>query len=98
MTEFNENQEVETIIIPDEDGNEEEFEVLYRFDVEQTGKQYMMVIPLEGDPEVDEVYAFRYEDNGEDDLTLFLIEDDAEWEVVEATFQTLLEQEDLHDE
>ena len=70
------------------------FEVLYKFDVEQTGKQYMMVIPVEGDPEVDEVYAFRYEEEG-DDISLFIIEDDAEWEVVEATFQTILEEEEL---
>jgi uncharacterized protein YrzB (UPF0473 family) len=91
--EFNE-EEVEQIIIPDEDGNEEVFEVLYKFDVDQTGKQYMMVIPIEGDPEVDEVYAFRYEEEG-DDISLYIIEDDQEWEVVEATFQTILEQEEL---
>lgn len=90
------NEEIEQIIIPDEEGNEEVFDVLYKFDVEQTGKQYMMVIPVDGDPEVDEVYAFRYEEEG-DDISLFLIEDDNEWEVVEATFQTLLEEEDLQD-
>ncbi|WP_202080162.1 DUF1292 domain-containing protein [Caldalkalibacillus salinus] len=87
-------EDVEKIIIPDEEGNEEVFEVLYKFDVEQTGKQYMMVIPVDGDPEVDEVYAFRYEENG-DDLSLFIIEDDKEWEIVESTFQTLIEEEDL---
>lgn len=90
MTE--QHDDMERIIIPDEDGNEEVFEVLYKFDVEQTGNRYMMVIPLEGDPDVDEVYAFRFEENG-DDLSLFLIEDDDEWEIVESTFQTLLEQE-----
>jgi uncharacterized protein YrzB (UPF0473 family) len=94
MTEEFYEEEVEQIIIPDEDGNEEVFEVLYKFDVDQTGKQYMMVIPIEGDPEVDEVYAFRYEEEG-DDISLYIIEDDQEWEVVEATFQTILEQEEL---
>lgn len=91
------HEEAEQIIIPDEDGNEEVFEVLYKFDVDQTGKQYMMVIPIDGDPEVDEVYAFRYEEDG-DDLSLFTIDDDKEWEIVEATFQTLLEEEDLLDQ
>lgn len=92
MTEFNE-EEVEQIIIPDEDGNEEVFEVLAKFDVEQTGNQYVMVVPVDGDPEVDEVYAFRYEENG-DDLSLYLIEDDDEWEIVESTFQTLVDEEE----
>jgi uncharacterized protein YrzB (UPF0473 family) len=97
VSEFNEEEEVEQIIIPDEEGNEEVFEVLYKFDVEQTGNLYMMVIPVDGDPEVDEVYAFRYEEEG-DDISLFIIEDDKEWEIVEATFQTILEQEELQDD
>lgn len=93
MSQFNE-EEVEQIIIPDEDGNEEVFEVIAKFDVESTGNQYVMVVPVEGDPEVDEVYAFRYEENG-NDLSLYLIEDDDEWEIVESTFQTLLDEEEL---
>lgn len=97
MTEELNEEEVEQIIIPDEEGNEEVFEVLYKFDVDQTGKQYMMVIPVEGDPEVDEVYAFRYEEEGED-ISLYIIEDDKEWDIVEATFQTILEQEELQED
>lgn len=94
MTEEMYEDEVERIIIPDEDGNEEVFEVLYKFDVPTTGNQYVMVVPVEGDPEVDEVYAFRYEDDG-DDIQLYLIEDDEEWEIVESTFQTLLDEEEI---
>lgn len=86
----NANEERELIFIPDEDGNDEEFEVVFRFEVDN-GNKYIMVVPTEGDPEVDEVYAFRYEEDGED-MKLFTIDDEAEWEIVEETFNTLAEQ------
>jgi uncharacterized protein YrzB (UPF0473 family) len=94
-----EQEEPEIIYIPDDDGNEEEFEVLMKFEVDGSEHKYMMVIPVEteeddGSEEV-EVYAFRYEeDENGDDLTLHMIQDDAEWEIVEGTYLTLLEQMD----
>lgn len=91
------DQEPEIIFIPNEEGEEEEFEVLMRFEVEDTQKNYMMVVPVEGDPEVDEVYAFRYEEEG-DDFKLFIIEDDEEWDIVEETFNTLMEELDFEDQ
>jgi uncharacterized protein YrzB (UPF0473 family) len=83
--------EPEIIYIPDDEGNEEEFEVIMKFEVDGSDKKYMMVVPMEGDDETDEVYAFRYEedDNG-DDLKLFTIEDEEEWNIVEETFNTLM--------
>ncbi|MNF14258.1 hypothetical protein D3C80_2164080 [compost metagenome] len=62
----------------------------------------MMVVPLdseEEDEDSEEVYAFRYEEDGED-LKLFTIESDEEWEIVEETFNTLLDElggEEEHD-
>ncbi|EGL83503.1 UPF0473 protein [Caldalkalibacillus thermarum TA2.A1] len=97
-------EEEERIIIPDEEGNEEVFNVLYKFDVEQTGKQYILLVPAdqEKDPEAEEqeVYAFRYEetreiDGGRERINLYLIEDEEEWDIVESTFQTLLEEEQV---
>lgn len=86
----------ERIIIPDENGEEHLFEVLFTFDVEQTGHSYIAVIPAEqkeGD-EV-EVFAFRYEEKGneEDDLALFQIESDEEWEMVEEMLNTLTDED-----
>lgn len=83
-------EEPEIIYIPDEDGNEEEFEVIMKFEVDGSDSKYMMVVPLgsENDEE-DEVYAFRYEEEG-DDLKLYTIEDEEEWNIVEETFNTLL--------
>jgi len=88
MTDF---EEPEIIYIPDEEGNEEEFEVIMKFEVDGSDSKYMMVVPLEeaDDEESDEVYAFRYEEDG-DDLQLFTIEDEEEWKIVEETFNTLM--------
>ncbi|WP_127579611.1 DUF1292 domain-containing protein [Paenibacillus koleovorans] len=89
-------EEPEIIFIPDDDGNEEEFEVIMKFEVDGSDKKYMMVVPVDGDEDTDEVYAFRYEEDGED-LQLFTIEDEEEWNMVEETFNTLvaeLEEED----
>lgn len=83
-------EEPEIIYIPDDDGNEEEFEVIMKFEVDGSDKKYMMVVPVEDtDEDAEEVYAFRYEEDG-DDLQLFTIEDEEEWKIVEDTFQTLL--------
>lgn len=86
-------EEPEIIYIPDDEGNEEEFEVVMRFEVDGSDKKYMMLIPVvpEGDEESDEVYAFRYEEDG-DDLQLFTIDDEEEWNIVEETFNTLMDE------
>jgi uncharacterized protein YrzB (UPF0473 family) len=85
------HEEPEIIYIPDEEGNEEEFEVIMKFEVDGSDKKYMMVVPVEGGEESDEVYAFRYEeDENGDDLKLYTIEDEEEWNIVEETFNTLM--------
>ncbi|WP_017755902.1 DUF1292 domain-containing protein [Calidifontibacillus oryziterrae] len=92
-------EEKERIIIPDENGDEHLFEVLFTFDVEETGKSYMVLEPVanqenDDDEEDIEVFAFRFEENeDEDDLALFPIETDEEWEMVEEMLNTFAEQE-----
>ena len=82
--------EPEIIYIPDDEGNEEEFEVIMKFEVAGSDAKYMMVVPMEAtEDDTDEVYAFRYEEE-EDDLKLYIIEDEAEWQIVEETFNTLV--------
>lgn len=84
-------EEPEIIYIPDEEGNDEEFEVVMKFEVDGSDKKYMMLVPAGGEgEESDEVYAFRYEEDG-DDLQLFTIEDEEEWNIVEETFNTLVD-------
>ncbi|CAH1204420.1 hypothetical protein PAECIP111893_02248 [Paenibacillus plantiphilus] len=94
-------EEPEIIYIPDEEGNEEEFEVVMKFEVDGSDQKYMMVVPLHSesedeDEEADEVYAFRYEEDG-DELKLYTIEDEEEWNMVEETFNTLLAEIDEND-
>ncbi|WP_223069279.1 DUF1292 domain-containing protein [Paenibacillus caui] len=85
-------EEPEIIYIPDDEGNEEEFEVIMKFEVDGSDAKYMMVVPVEpDDDESEEVYAFRYEEDG-DDLKLYTIESDEEWEIVEETFNTLIDE------
>lgn len=94
-------EEPEIIYIPDEEGNEEEFEVIMKFEVDGSDAKYMMVVPLDspeqGEDESEEVYAFRYEEDG-DDLKLYTIESDEEWEIVEETFNTLIDEFDGEDD
>ena len=88
----------DTIIIPDENGDEHLFEVLVTFDVEETKKTYIAVVPAEEQEEEEvEVFAFRYEikDSDEDDLALFPIETDEEWNMVEEMLETLTDEEIL---
>lgn len=90
-------EEKERIIIPDENGEEHLFEVLFTFDVDETNHSYITLTPAEQkvDEEV-EVYAFRYEEKegDDDDLSLFPIESDEEWEIVEEMLHTLADKED----
>lgn len=89
-------EERERIIIPDEHGDEHLFEVLFTFDVDETKESYVAVVPAEQvDDEEVEVYAFKYEENENDDFTLYPIEDDDEWEMVEEMLHTLAEEEDI---
>lgn len=87
------HEEAEIIYIPDEEGNEDAFEVIMRFEVDDgTDRKYLMVVPAEDDGSADEeqeVYAFRYEDD-DDEIKLYPIEEEEEWDMVEETFNTLM--------
>lgn len=86
-----EEEEAEIIYIPDDEGNEEAFEVIMRFELDDgTDRKYLMVVPAEEDgDEEQEVFAFRYQEENEE-IQLFPIEDQAEWDMVEETFNTLI--------
>lgn len=91
-------EERERIIVPDENGVEHLFEVLFTFDVDATGYSYITLTPVEqNDEEEVEVYAFRYEDSGnenDNDVKLFPIESDEEWNIVEEMLYTLTDEEE----
>lgn len=87
--EINRDEEAEIIYIPDDEGNDEAFEVIMRFEPDDgTDRKYVMLVPADDTDEEQEVFAFRYEEEG-DDIKLFPIEDQEEWDMVEETFNTL---------
>lgn len=89
--EQNLQEEAEIIYIPDDEGNEEAFEVIMRFELDDgSDRKYLMVVPAEEDTdEEQEVFAFRYEEENEE-IKLFPIEEQEEWDMVEETFNTLM--------
>lgn len=88
---LNIEEEAEIIYIPDDEGNDEAFEVIMRFELDDgTDRKYLMVVPAEEDgDEEQEVFAFRYDEEN-DEIKLYPIEDQAEWDMVEETFNTLI--------
>ena len=69
------------IIIVDEDGVETKFEILFTYENDDRGTQYVLYY----DPKnPEEVFAARYNDNHE----LMEIEDEEEWQEVEEVLNT----------
>ena len=77
-----------TIVVTDELGNEVEYEILFTFENEENGHQYVVYF----DPEKDEpeAQAAIFDDEG----GLFPIETPEEWELVEEVFQSFVSEED----
>ncbi|MFT8362048.1 MAG: DUF1292 domain-containing protein [Sporolactobacillus sp.] len=93
-------EEQERIVIP-MDGEENLFDILFYFDVPETGKSYVVCQPVadqsdeDTDEDEDEVFAFRYEEGESDeDFKLFPIDSDEEWEIVEEMINTFSEEEE----
>lgn len=87
-----EDFEVQLVTLIDEDGNEEEFEVIEIFQVE--GKEYVAIALPEGEDDDDEVMVFRLEVNEETgEELLHDIEDDDEWNMVAEAYMALEDEE-----
>lgn len=76
------------LYVKDENGNEKKMTILFTFDNEETKAQYVVF----QDPDLDEsqVYASRYDDQGQ----LLPIETEEEWEMVEEVINTFVEDEE----
>jgi uncharacterized protein YrzB (UPF0473 family) len=87
--------EVEIITITQEDGVEEDFEVVSYFENPSTGIKYVFLVPAnDAEEEEQDVYPFRYAEEGEN-LVLSPVEDDEEWEMLEEVLQTLMDSEQI---
>ncbi len=77
-----------TIVVTDELGNEVEYEILFTFENEENGHQYVVYFdPKKDEPEAQ---AAIFDDEG----GLFPIETPEEWELVEEVFQSFVSEED----
>lgn len=74
----------------DENGNEQSFEVMATFDIED--KEYAVLFPLSNDELEDEAYILRieYDENGE--LLLVNIEDEEEFENAVAVYEAIADE------
>lgn len=84
------------------EGEEHLFEELFHFTVPETGVSYMVLAPVESgltDEDVEEeeveVFAFRFEENEKDnEVSFYPIENDEEWDIVEEMLNTFTEEEE----
>ncbi|WP_044642277.1 DUF1292 domain-containing protein [Risungbinella massiliensis] len=87
-------KDYDVIYIPDEEGNDHAFEVLFYFEDPNSGQSYVFLLPEEGsDTEEDEVLAFRYKEEG-DQIQLEDVETEAEWDMLDEVFNTLVQEDE----
>ncbi|WP_027414954.1 DUF1292 domain-containing protein [Aneurinibacillus terranovensis] len=84
----------EVITLTDEEsGQDIDFTVMYIFEIED--RTYLCLVPVDQEEEEEyEVHFLRYD--GTD--TLHPIESDEEWEQVEATFETIMDELEKEDD
>lgn len=81
-----------SLYVTDEDGNEKRMVILFTFDSDDYGKQYVVFQDPDGDES--EIYASAYTDDGE----LTPIDTDEEWDMVQEVINTFASDEDEADE
>ncbi|GAA0722112.1 DUF1292 domain-containing protein [Clostridium malenominatum] len=86
--------DVSTIVLTDENGEEIEFEVLTKLDIEQN--EYVIVVPM--GEETDEAIALKVETDEDGNEVLITIDDEEEFALVAEAYETLFsdEEDDLN--
>lgn len=88
----------EIIRIPDGEGNEIVYEILFWIDHPETGKRYIFLLPEdESDSEEGEVHVYRMKEE-EDEVLFEEVETEEEWDMLEEVFNTFLEEKILTDD
>ncbi len=82
------------IVFKDEEGNDKEFELLFTFNSDKTGKSYAVLGILDENEELD-IIAASYDTTEDGEIgELYPIEDDEEWGMVEKTIDAFFEEDD----
>jgi uncharacterized protein YrzB (UPF0473 family) len=84
--------DVSTIVLTDENGEEKEFDVITKLDIE--GKEYVIVIPSDGGEE--EAVALRIDQDEDGEDILVSIEDEDEFAMVAEAYELIFSEEDLN--
>ncbi len=93
----------DTMTIVDEQGNEHVCEVILTFESVDYGKSYVLYHVLgkdDDDTEEIEIHASSFVPaaDGEEDGELLPIDDDKEWEMIEETLNTFLDEQEENEE
>ncbi len=91
-------EDSERLFIEDEEGIEHEYEVIMYLEPDGSEHKYVILLPLDEDADAEEaeVVPFRYTDEG-DELKLFPLESEEEWQLVTETFDALYGAEELEE-
>ena len=85
--------DVTTIVLNDEEGNEIEFEVITKLDIENS--EYVIVVPLERDDDVDAI-ALRIDQDEKGEDILVTVEDEEEFELISEAYGAIFPENDLN--
>lgn len=86
--------EFSVITLPMDDGTEQEFAIMDEF--EFNGSMYMVVSAVNGDEIEDDMFLYRFREDG-DDLIVDYIDDEEEYAAAVAAYEELCELEDDED-
>jgi uncharacterized protein YrzB (UPF0473 family) len=84
--------DISTIVLTDENGEEKEFDVVTKLDIEN--KEYVIVIPSDED-EVDAI-ALRIDKDENGEEVLVTIDDEDEFAMVSEAYELVFSDEDLN--
>ncbi|PRR77021.1 hypothetical protein CLLI_26360 [Clostridium liquoris] len=82
--------DVISIALTDEEGNEIEFEVVTKLDIED--KEYVIVVPK--DEDTDEAIALRIDKDEDGNDIMVTVDDENEFDIVAEAYETLFAEED----
>lgn len=83
--------DAETMVVVDEQGNEQVYEIVLTFKNDEFKKSYV-IYKLPGD-ENDEVFASSFDDQATDGGDLLPIETDKEWDMIEEVLNSFQDEE-----
>ncbi|KGK88416.1 MULTISPECIES: DUF1292 domain-containing protein [Clostridium] len=84
--------DITNIVLTDENGEEIEFEVITKLDIED--KEYVIVVPK--DEDTDEAVALRIDKDEDGNDLLVTVDDEDEFAIVVEAYETLFDDEDLN--